>query len=62
VVKTAADSISWKACQRAFGSLPGHTYILAKGTSHQVYKDDPDLVNEEIIKLYRKAINQEAND
>lgn len=55
IAKTAQDIEHWKSCMQAFGSLPGHSYVLAKNTSHQVFKDNPDLVNTEIIKLYRRV-------
>ena len=49
------DSILWKSCQKNFGKLPNHQYVLAEKTGHYVYSDNPQLVNNEIIKLYRKT-------
>lgn len=49
------DSVKWKRCMKTFGTLPNHKYVLAKNSSHQVFKDNPSLVNEEIINLYRQV-------
>lgn len=48
------DSIQWKSCQKQFGELPNHTYVLAEKCSHYVYIDYPELVADEIIKMYRR--------
>lgn len=49
---TGRDSIVWKSCQKSFGELPYHHYIMAEETSHYVYLDNPELVTNEILKLY----------
>lgn len=48
------DSTQWKSCQKQFGELPNHTYVLAEKCSHYVYIDYPELVTDEIIKMYRR--------
>jgi pimeloyl-ACP methyl ester carboxylesterase len=48
------DSIKWKSCLKSFGMLPNHRYVLGKNTGHYVFKDNPPLVVDEIIRLYRK--------
>lgn len=48
------DSINWKACQKSYGNLPNHTFVLAKSSGHYVFKDDLELVIREILKIYRR--------
>ncbi|MFK7807716.1 MAG: alpha/beta fold hydrolase [Saprospiraceae bacterium] len=49
-----ANEVSkWKNCIKSFCSPPNHNYILAKGTSHKVWNKDPQLVVDEITKLYK---------
>ena len=55
------DSISWKACQKAFGELPSHHYVLAEKSGHYIYADNPNLVTDEIIRLYRQMSAKEKN-
>ena len=43
----------WKKCLQEFGTLPNHHYVLAKASGHKVWYDDPQLVMNEIIKLYQ---------
>lgn len=50
---TGRDSIVWKSCQKSFGELPNHHYIMAEKTSHYVYLNNPELVTNEILKLYK---------
>ncbi len=49
------DSITWKSCQKTFGELPNHQFILAKKSGHYIYLDDPELVTKEIVKLYNQV-------
>lgn len=48
------DSTQWKFCQKQFGKLPNHTYVLAEKCRHYVFIDYPILVTDEIIKMYRR--------
>jgi len=51
-----ADSVSWKSCQKTFAlEQTNRKFILASGTSHYVYKENPDLVTKEIFTLYQKV-------
>lgn len=50
-----ADSVKWKSCIKSFGMLPNHTYVFGKNSGHYVFKDDPGLVINEIIKLYKEV-------
>lgn len=45
----------WKKCLKDFGTLPNHQYVLAAGAEHKVWKDAPELVIAEIVKLYQKV-------
>jgi pimeloyl-ACP methyl ester carboxylesterase len=47
------DSIQWKNCQRSFGALPNHTYVLAKNCDHFQCETYPGTLTE-IIKMYRR--------
>jgi pimeloyl-ACP methyl ester carboxylesterase len=49
------DSVKWKSCIKSFGMLTNHTYVLGKNCGHYIFKDNPDLVINEIIKLYRQV-------
>lgn len=49
------DSVLWKSCQKTFGELPNHRYILAKKSGHDIYSDNPELVTTEIIKLHKQV-------
>lgn len=51
----AIERDEWKNCLKAFGELHNHSYILAKNCGHKVWKDNPSLVTNEIITLYRKV-------
>ena len=55
------DSILWKACQKALGELPNHHYLLAEKTGHYIHADNPQLVTDEIIKLYRQILGKEKD-
>ncbi len=49
------DSILWKSCQKAFGELPNRNYIMAKKSGHYIHLDNPELITNEIIKLYKQT-------
>ncbi|MFK7907911.1 MAG: alpha/beta fold hydrolase [Chitinophagales bacterium] len=51
----------WKKCLQSYGTMPNHTYVLAEGCGHKVWKDNPELVINEIVKLYKK-VDVEKND
>ncbi len=53
-----SEGIRWKACQKAFGQLPNHRYVLARNSRHYVYKDNPQLVIDEITSLYKQRIGK----
>ncbi len=48
------NSLNWKACQKSFGNLANHTYVLAERSGHYVYRDNPELVINKILKIYRR--------
>jgi hypothetical protein len=48
--------VAWKNCLKAFATeRPNRKYILAKNTHHYVFMDDPLLVVNETILLYKKV-------
>lgn len=51
----AHEEAQWKECLATFGALPNHRYILAEQAGHQVWKDDPQIVIQEIVRLYRQV-------
>lgn len=55
-----ADEIdSWKECLRAFGSQANHKYVLAKGAGHKVWADNPQVVIDEVTKLYKNILKMD---
>ncbi len=54
-LRTNAYKNEWRECVKNFGTLPNHTYVFAKNSGHTVWADDPQLVIDEIVKLYRKT-------
>lgn len=52
------EQAEWKECQRAFGSWPNHRYVLAEKCEHKVWKNNPDLVINEIVVLYNNNTKQ----
>lgn len=45
----------WINCSKAFGTMPNHTYIVAKNAEHKVWEKNPSVVIEQIVKLYKKV-------
>lgn len=45
----------WKNCLKTLGSQPNHNYVFAEKTKHKVWKDNPELVINEIVKLYKQV-------
>lgn len=45
----------WKECLKSFGTLPNHNYIFAKNCGHKVWKDNPELVVNAIVKLHKQV-------
>lgn len=45
----------WKNCLKTLGSLPNYNYVFAENCKHKVWKDNPELVSNEIVKLYKKV-------
>jgi pimeloyl-ACP methyl ester carboxylesterase len=50
-----SDGTKWKECIRNFGMQPNHSYVFAKDCGHYVFRDNPELVINEIVKLYRQV-------
>lgn len=54
-LKTDAYKNEWRQCVKTFGLLPSHTYVFAKNCGHTVWADNPQLVTNEIVRLYRQT-------
>lgn len=54
-LKTVTYKNEWRECVKAFGNLTNHTYVFAKNCGHTVWEDNPQLVINEIVKLYRQT-------
>lgn len=50
-----AEQDEWKSCLKYLGTQPNHHYIFAKNCGHKVWNDNPTLVVNEIVNLYRKV-------
>jgi len=49
------EQAEWKECLKSFGTQANHRYIFAKGCRHKVWKDNPTLVADAIVKQYRQV-------
>jgi pimeloyl-ACP methyl ester carboxylesterase len=56
-LKTETDKKEWKDCVKNFGTLPNHTYVFANNCGHNVWQDNPQLVKNEIVKLFNNTNN-----
>ena len=54
-LKTAQERTQWIQCLKEFGQGSNRKYVFAKGASHRVWKERPDLVIQEIVSLYKKT-------
>lgn len=54
-LKTDAYKEEWRECVKNFGTLPQHSYVFAQNCGHTVWNDNPQLVINEIVKLYRQT-------
>ncbi|MEO1436112.1 MAG: alpha/beta hydrolase, partial [Bacteroidota bacterium] len=52
--ETEQDLTRVDECLKALGSLPNNKYVLAKSTGHKVWKDDPQIVIDNIVEWYKK--------
>jgi hypothetical protein len=48
----------WINCSKSFGTMPNHSYVVAKNADHKVWEKNPKVVIDEIVKLYRKVENK----
>lgn len=49
------EQAQWIECCRAFGTMPNHTYVVAKGADHHVWQKNPQVVITEVAKLYQQV-------
>lgn len=54
-LKTDTYKNEWRECAKTFGTLPNHRYVFAKNCGHTVWADNPQLVVNEIVRLYRQT-------
>jgi pimeloyl-ACP methyl ester carboxylesterase len=54
-LKTDPYKKEWQQCVKTFGTLPNHTYVFAENCGHTVWADNPQLVINEIVRLYRQT-------
>lgn len=45
----------WINCLKLYGTMENHTYVVAKNSEHKIWEKNPQIVIEEIIKLYNKV-------
>ena len=50
------ERLKWISCLQDFGELPNHKYVVAKNADHVVWEKAPQLVIDEITKLYLKVV------
>ena len=59
---TTEENNRFKSAQRKFiNSRPNATLVYAKGSSHNISQDKPELVIREISEFYRLHMNQKHN-
>lgn len=44
---------NWINCCKEFGTMPNHNFIIAKNADHKVWIKNPNIVIDEILKLYK---------
>jgi pimeloyl-ACP methyl ester carboxylesterase len=45
----------WIDCCKALGTMANHTYVVAKNADHHVWQKDPQVVIDEVSKLYKQV-------
>jgi len=54
-----ADAQRWKTCHRQFADgAPNRQGLVASGTGHYVYKDNPALVVNAVAKMYANSLDE----
>lgn len=48
----------WINCLKSYGTMKNHTYVVAKNSEHKVWEKNPQVVFEEIVKLYNQVSNK----
>ena len=57
--KDSADIIDWKRCQQEFGrSAPNRKAVIAYGTGHYVFLDNPSLAIDAIAMQYAQLLDK----
>ena len=45
----------WIDCCKSLGTMPNYSYVVAKGADHHVWQKNPQVVIEEVSKLYKQV-------
>lgn len=48
----------WINCLKSYGTMENHTYVVAKNSDHKVWDKNPQIVIDEIVKLYKQVTNK----
>jgi len=54
-LKTEDYKTEWHQCVKSFGEQPNHTFVFAQNCGHTVWQDNPQLVINEIVTLYKQT-------
>ncbi|TBW26557.1 alpha/beta fold hydrolase [Gramella sp. KN1008] len=49
------EAQKWRECLKSFGCGPNRNYILASNAEHKIWADQPEIVINEISKLYNEV-------
>lgn len=49
------ERAKWIDCCKSFGTMPNHNFIMAKNADHKVWEKNPNVVINELVKLYNKV-------
>jgi pimeloyl-ACP methyl ester carboxylesterase len=59
----AADRARWALCHKQFAdAAPNREGVVAFGTGHYIFRDDPALVVDAIVKMYSGLLDQPRRD
>ena len=47
------EQAKWIDCCQSFGTMPNHTYVVAKNADHHVWQKNPEVVITEVTRLYQ---------
>lgn len=50
-----SEKQKWMNCCEEFGTMPNHKYIIAKNANHKVWNQNPQIVIDEIVEMYKRS-------